>query len=76
MLIPLTAPETSEAFMSPETEIKRERVRARERERERELFRVFSKRKRVGCQKLRDGYQEFHNKEHSRKELTVGGGPL
>jgi hypothetical protein len=33
MLIPLTAPETSEAFMSPETEIKRERVRARERER-------------------------------------------
>jgi hypothetical protein len=69
MLIPLTAPETSEASMSPETESK-------ERERERELFRVFSKRKRVGCQKLRDGYQEFHNKEHSRKELTVGGGPL
>jgi hypothetical protein len=73
MLIPLTAPETSEASMSPETESKE---RERERERERELFRVFSKRKRVGCQKLRDGYQEFHNKEHSRKELTVGGGPL
>ncbi len=52
------------------------RDRNREREKERELFRVFSKRKRVGCQKLRDGYQEFHNKEHSRKELTVGGGPL
>jgi len=29
MLIPLTAPETSEAFMSPETEIERERERER-----------------------------------------------
>jgi hypothetical protein len=58
--------------------LQRQKSKEREtkRERERELFRVFSKRKRVGCQKLRDGYQEFHNKEHSRKELTVGCGPL
>ncbi len=42
MLIPLTAPETSVAFMSPETEIERERERERESfsesfQREREL---------------------------------------
>jgi hypothetical protein len=49
--------------MSPETEIKRER----ERERERGLFRVISKRKRVGCQKLRDGYQSSTTKNKVEK---------
>jgi hypothetical protein len=57
--------------MSPETEIKRERERERER-----AFQSLFKEKESWMPKAERWISEFHNKEQSRKELTVGGGPL